>query len=122
MPRVIHFEVGAEDPERAVKFYEEVFGWTTQRWDGPQSYWLLTTGPDGQPGINGGLMKRDARFPAVVNTLDVPDVEEYCEKIQAGGGSIMLPKHAVAGIGWVAYCQDTEGNTFGIMQFDPSVQ
>lgn len=118
MPRVIHFEIGADDPDRAVKFYEQVFGWTTQTWDGPQGYWLLTTGPDSQPGINGGLMRRDARFPQTVNTIDVPDVDAYCEKVQSAGGRVMMPKSHVPGIGWVAYCDDTEGNTFGIIQFD----
>ncbi len=122
MPRVIHFEIGADDPERATKFYEEVFGWQTARWDGPQSYWLMTTGPDGQPGINGGIMQRDPRFPATVNTLDVPDVDAYCEKVQASGGRVVHPKHPVSGMGWVAYAQDTEGNVFGMMQFDPSAK
>ena len=118
MPRVIHFEITADDPDRALKFYEEVFGWTTQTWDGPQAYWLLTTGPAEQPGINGGLMRRDPRFPTVVNTIDVPDVDAYCEKVQSSGGRVMVPKSHVPGVGWVAYCDDTEGNTFGIIQFD----
>ena len=122
MPRVIHFEITADDPERATKFYEGVFGWQTARWDGPQTYWLMTTGPDGQPGINGGIMGRDPRFPATVNTLDVPDVDDYCEKVQAAGGRVVHPKHGVPGVGWVAYCQDTEGNTFGMMQFDPAAK
>ena len=118
MPRVIHFEIGADDPDRAVKFYEQVFGWTTQTWDGPQAYWLLTTGPEGQPGINGGLMRRDPRFPSTVNTIDVPDVDAYCERVQSAGGRVTHPKSHVPGVGWVAYCDDTEGNTFGIIQFD----
>jgi hypothetical protein len=122
MPRVIHFEFTADDPERATKFYEGVFGWQTARWDGPQTYWLMTTGPDGQPGINGGIMGRDPRFPATVNTLDVPDVDAYCEKVQAAGGRVVHPKHGVPGVGWIAYCQDTEGNTFGMMQFDPAAR
>jgi hypothetical protein len=122
MPRVIHFEITADDPERATKFYEQVFGWQTARWDGPQSYWLMTTGAEGQPGINGGIMARDPRFPATVNTLDVPDVDDYCERVQAGGGRVIHPKHGVPGVGWVAYAQDTEGNTFGMMQFDPAAK
>ena len=122
MPRVIHFEIGADDPERATKFYEQVFGWQTARWDGPQSYWLMTTGPDGQPGINGGIMQRDTRFPTVVNTLDVPDVDEFSEKVTAGGGKVVMPKFPVPGIGWLAYCQDTEGNMFGMIQPDPSAK
>lgn len=125
MPRVIHFEISADDPERAVKFYDEVFGWKTQKWDGPQSYWLLTTGEDGQPGINGGLMRRsDNPLPptSAVNTIDVPSVDDYCRSVWEHGGKVVIPKGAVPGIGYIAYCEDTEGNVFGIMQFDPAAK
>jgi len=124
MPRVIHFELNADDPERAVKFYQEVFGWNTQKWDGPQSYWLLMTGAEGQPGINGGLMRRsDNPLPtSTTNTIDVPSVDDYAQKVAEQGGKIVVPKGAVPGIGYVAYCEDTEGNVFGIMQFDPSAR
>ncbi|HYG10225.1 MAG TPA: VOC family protein [Pyrinomonadaceae bacterium] len=125
MPRVIHFELSADDPERAVKFYDEVFGWKTQKWDGPQSYWLLETGDEGQPGINGGLMKRaDNPLPpfSTINTIDVPSVDDYTQKIEERGGKVVMPKGAVQGIGYIAYCEDTEGNIFGIMQFDPSAK
>ena len=125
MPRVIHFELCADDPERAVKFYDEVFGWKTQKWDGPQSYWLLATGEEGQPGIDGGLMNRsDNPLPptSATNTIDVPSVDEYTEKITTHGGKVVMPKGTVPGIGYIAYCEDTEGNVFGIMQFDPSAK
>jgi len=58
MPRVIHFEIHAGNPERAIKFYGEVLGWQFNKWDGPMPYWLVTTGPGGLPGINGGLIQR----------------------------------------------------------------
>lgn len=125
MPRVIHFELSADDPERAVKFYDEVFGWKTQKWDGPQSYWLLETGEEGQMGINGGLMKRsDNPLPpsSAINTIDVPSVDDYAQKITESGGKVVMPKFAVAGIGHMAYCEDTEGNIFGIMEIDPSAK
>jgi uncharacterized protein len=122
MPRIVHFEIGADDPDRATKFYEDVFGWQTARWDGPQAYWLMTTGPADQPGINGGILRRDARFPAVVNTLDVPDVDEYSERVTAGGGRVTMPKFPLPGVGWLAYCEDTEGNMFGMIQSDPSAK
>ena len=118
MPHVIHFELQAADLDRATKFYEDVFGWKIARWDGEQKYWTVMTGDDAQPGINGGIMERDARFPSPVNILDVPDVDDYSEKVTAGGGKIVMPRHAVAGVGYCAYCADTEGNVFGIMQFD----
>jgi uncharacterized protein len=61
MPRVVHFEIHVGDPDRAINFYEKCFGWTFQKWDGPMPYWLITTGPDDQPGINGGLVPRRVR-------------------------------------------------------------
>ena len=58
MPRVVHFEIHAGDPDRAVNFYKTLFGWNFQKWEGPMEYWLVTTGSDDQPGINGGLYKQ----------------------------------------------------------------
>ena len=56
MPRVIHFEFAADNPERAAKFYREVFGWESAKWGGPMDYWLVKTGSDG-PGIDGGILR-----------------------------------------------------------------
>lgn len=124
MARVIHFEVQADQPERAVKFYQELFGWEFTKWEGPQPYWLIKTGPDSRPGINGGLLPR--RCPvdgqaviAYVCTVDTPSVDESVKKAQASGGTVALPKMAIPGVGWLAYCKDTEGNVFGMMQADP---
>lgn len=122
MHRVIHFELTADDPERAVKFYEQAFGWKTQRWGGPQTYWLMTTGPDGQPGINGGIMKKVEGFPGTVNTVGVPSVDDFVKRVVAAGGKVVRPKMAVPGVGYQAYCTDTEGNLFGIHQSDPSAK
>ena len=52
MARPVHFEIHADDPERAVEFYSAVLGWTFTKWEGPADYWLVTTGPDNEPGIN----------------------------------------------------------------------
>ena len=118
MPRVVHFEISADKPDRAAEFYKNVFGWDVKKWDGPQPYWLVSTGPDGQPGINGGIMNRMGPQP-IVNTVDVPSVDDFVAKITASGGKVVAPKMAVPGVGWMAYCLDTEGNQFGIMQNDP---
>ena len=124
MPRVIHFEVHAENPDRAIKFYREVLGWEFNKWDGPIPYWLIKTGPDGQPGINGGLVQRRGAIDgqavtAYVCTVDTPSVDEYVERAKTQGGSVALPKMPIPGVGWLAYCKDTEGNIFGLMQADP---
>ena len=120
MPRVVHFEINADDVERAVKFYSEVFGWNIQKWEGPINYWLVITGEDAEPGINGGLMKREDPAATTVNTIDVPSVDEFAAKITAGGGKVVRPKTAIPGVGYFAYCQDTEGKAFGIMEEDES--
>ena len=119
MPRVIHFELGADDPERAVKFYSDVFGWQIQKWDGPQDYWLITTGAVGTPGIDGAIMRREPGM-STINTIGVDSVDDAVAKITARGGTVAAPKMAIPGVGYFAYCQDTEGNMFGVMQNDPS--
>jgi predicted enzyme related to lactoylglutathione lyase len=120
MPRVVHFELPAEDPERASTFYRNVFGWTIHKWDGPQEYWLVTTGAKEAPGIDGGLMRASAEFPArtPINTIDVPAIDEYIAKVEAAGGKVIMPKTAIPGVGQFAYCADTEGVIFGMMQFE----
>jgi predicted enzyme related to lactoylglutathione lyase len=59
MSRVIHFDLSAKNPERASTFYSNIFDWKIEKFDGPDDYWVITTGSDDEPGINGGLMSRD---------------------------------------------------------------
>jgi predicted enzyme related to lactoylglutathione lyase len=120
MPRVVHFELAADDLERATRFYSSVFGWQFHKWDGPMDYLLVKTGEEGLMGINGGMMKACEEFKPgyPMHTLDVSSVDEYVTKITEAGGTICMPKHAIPGVGWLAYAKDTEGNFFGIMQED----
>jgi predicted enzyme related to lactoylglutathione lyase len=121
MPRVIHFDLPADDPERAIRFYETVFGWQIRKWEGPMEYWLISTGPEDEPGIDGGLARRMAR-EGVSNTIGVPDLEEYVRRVVDAGGKVLMPKTAIPGVGWLATCEDTEGTQFGLMQADPNAQ
>jgi len=118
MPRPIHFDMTAVNPERAIKFYEGVFGWKFAKWDGPMEYWMATTGDEKEPGINGGISKRGQGGMPAMNTIGVQDIDQFSKKVQEGGGKIMQPKMPVPGVGWYAACQDTEGNMFGLMQMD----
>ena len=120
MPRVVHFEIPSDDPERAVRFYSELFGWEFQKWEGPMDYWLVTTGNKDEPGINGGLTARQDASQGVTNVVDVPSVDEYIARAEAAGGSVVVPKMPVPGVGWVAYVADPDGNVTGMMQEDPS--
>jgi uncharacterized protein len=120
MPKVIHFEIPADDPERASKFYTDVFGWQIGKW-GPVEYWLVNAGDDKEPGINGAIFRRDW-MTTTTNTIGVPSVDDFTDKVVNNGGKVVRAKMAIPGIGWVAYCQDTEGNIFGIMQEDKSAR
>jgi predicted enzyme related to lactoylglutathione lyase len=122
MSRVVHFEINVDDPERSVDFYTQVFGWKIQKWEGPVDYWLVTTGDQQEPGINGAITKRMNPSATTVNTIDVPSVDEFVQKIEVSGGGVIASKMAVAGVGYLAYCRDPDGNTFGIMQADPDAK
>ena len=125
MSRVIHFEIHADDPQRAVNFYQHIFDWQINKWEGQAEYWLITTGVDTEPGINGAIVHRPqplngSDVTAYVCTIDVPSVDDALANIISHGGTIELPKMAVPHVGWLAYAKDTEGNIFGIMQSDHS--
>jgi hypothetical protein len=116
MPRPIHFDIAADDPERAIKFYKTVFGWKFTKWNGPMEYWMATTkGAKREPGIDGGLSRRGQGM-GNMNTIGVPSVDRYSKKITDSGGKILVPKMAIPTVGWFATCQDTERNVFGIIE------
>ena len=115
MGRVVHFEMSAEDPLRAGRFYGEVFGWEVNKWDGPidYGYWLVTTGAEGEPGIDGAIVGRgdgDGSSGAYVCVVSVDSIDDSLKKIEQQGGEIVSPKESVPGVGSFAYCRDPEGN------------
>ena len=129
MSRVLHFEIQADDVDRAKAFYGAAFGWSFEDYGHMtgSTYWGITTGPEGEPGINGGLLQRPVPAPAVgqgtnafVCTVVVDDYDETERKILDAGGQVALPKMALTGMAWQGYYLDTEGNTFGIHQPDPN--
>jgi len=122
MPRIIHFDISADDPERAIRFYREVFGWQIEKWNGPFDYWLIKTGDPDEPGIDGGLARREQPSDAITNIIGVTSVEEVVTRIVASGGRVVQPKRVIPGVGYLATCQDTEGNVFAVMQRDESAR
>jgi predicted enzyme related to lactoylglutathione lyase len=135
MNRVIHFEIHTADPARAAKFYGDLFGWDFKEWvipgvDMPDEYryWNVTTGSD-SCGINGGLVFRRGPAPttgqdanAFVCTIDVASLDESLSRAVAAGATVTAPKMPIRGVGWLAYCADPDGNTFGMMQEDPAAR
>jgi len=132
MNRVTHFEIHAADPKKIASFYQDVFGWQVEEWLVPgvpvkeeDRYWLVSTGPEDEPGIDGGISVRRGPPPtagqavnAFVCSIDVESLDESMDKALRAGGSVALPKMPVKGVGWLAYCIDPEGNLFGMMQSD----
>ena len=126
MNKVIHFALSTEDPESITKFYSNVFGWKASKWDGPMDYWLVSTGPEDEAGIDGAFMLRsetDKRLEkSALITIGVSSVDESLEKIKSNGGKIIMPKTAIPGMGYSASFEDSEGNIVAIMQNDPSAK
>ena len=128
--RVVHFEIQVDNPERAMKFYREVFEWNFQQW-GQKQYWMVMTAErdSKEPGINGGLLPRPAKLTAkecganaFVCSVQVESFDATAAKIQTAGGRVAMPKFALPGMAWQGYFLDTEGNTFGVHQTDPNAK
>jgi predicted enzyme related to lactoylglutathione lyase len=122
VPKMIHFEIPADNVDRAVKFYADVFGWKAQKYAGsPTDYRTVTTGDEKEMGINGAIMAR-GQEKCVIDTIGVPDVDKFLKKITAAGGKALTKKMPVPGMGYFAYFQDTEGNKLGVFTVDMSAK
>ena len=122
MGGVVHFEIPADDQKRARKFYQEALGWRIEAVPGMDYSMVITTDmdDDGQPAaagaINGGMMARDGRITAPVITVDVPDINATLKSVEQLGGSVVMPKNEIPGMGYTAYFKDPEGNVMGLWQ------
>lgn len=120
--QVVHFEIPADDLGRAGEFYRAAFGWELTPMPEVDYTVVMTTPADetGRPkepgAINGGMFTRDAARPAPVVTIDVPDVDTALATVEQLGGSVVLPKTPVMGMGFAAYFRDSEGNVVGLWQ------
>jgi hypothetical protein len=123
MNSLTHFEIAADKPERAAKFYKAVFGWEIKKW-GQIDYWVIDTKHGKKPGINGGLMKRSGLFKkkggfnSFICTVEVKDIEEIAKKVKKAGGKWANEGGLIHGVGFHQYFKDTEGNIFGALQPD----
>ena len=128
MNRPVHFEIHASDPAKLSKFYAEVFGWQITHM--PQfDYYLIDTGGNDGPGINGGFVKRmgpaapdGAPVNAFVCSLGVASVDEAFAKALAAGATVALPKMAIPGVGYQAYIRDPDDNIVGLHQADQNAR
>jgi predicted enzyme related to lactoylglutathione lyase len=121
--QVVHFEVPADDLERAQRFYADAFGW--QLTPIPEmSYTMVQTGPSDQNGrpsesgmINGGMMARSGGpATAPVITITVDDIDAALATVEQHGGKTAVGRQPVGDMGFAAYFVDPEGNTMGLWQ------
>jgi len=122
VPKVVHFEINADDSLRAKKFYEDVFNWKIEKWEGPMDYWTIDAGDEDEEGISGGLQKREQPEDQIFNYIKVSSVDSFSKKIEESGGTLESPKITVPGVGNFYMFKDTEGNKLGIMQEDDSAK
>jgi len=127
---IVHFEIPADQPERAAKFYRELFGWEISKWEGSADqrdgfeYWMVRTVPTDEqgmpsrPGVNGGLMRRMYPAQAPVNYILVESVDDYVRRAEELGAKLMMGKTPVPGMGWFAQLTDPEGNVLAIWETD----
>ena len=122
MPKVVHFELPFDDAARANKFYADVFGWESSKFEGgPEDYYLQQTGGDDEPyGIGGALIERAAALNrgGTLVVLGVDDLDAYIGKVTAAGAEIVTPRTPIPGVGYFANFRDTEGNVVGMFQDD----
>jgi predicted enzyme related to lactoylglutathione lyase len=127
MDKVQHFEIPADDLNRAKDFYSKSFGWQMKDWPMPDgsNYVGIYTGPVDdknmwkEPGfINGGMIKRGGSLPIITPTVAaiVQDLDATLKKIEQAGGTIVMEKKEMMGMGFYAYVKDTEGNVIGVWQ------
>jgi|SRR6476620_4680496 len=131
MPTIVHFEIPADDIERAKKFYTDLFGWKIEKWPGTEGdgssnmeYLIISTTDDkgDKALVGGGLMKREDPQQKITNFIDVTSIDEYSSKIEKLGGNVIVSKKAVPGMGYFAICRDTEKNNFGIWESNDSAK
>ena len=125
MHGVVHFEIPADDLERAKGFYGSVFGWQfeTMAMPGGDYTSVMTTPVDPEtmmptePGaINGGLMPRDEILPAPVLTIDVAAIDDALKEVESRGGRTVTPRTEIPGMGAFAYFKDPEDNVIGLWE------
>jgi predicted enzyme related to lactoylglutathione lyase len=118
MSTIVHFDVPAENIERAKKFYAQLLDWKFESYPAMEYNLITTTDLEGAPGIGGGMGKRMDPSQHMMNYFGVKSIDASLEQVKSLGGSILMKKTAVPQMGYLANCMDTEGNRFGLWEAD----
>ena len=123
MPTIVHFDIPADDIERAKKFYKDLFDWKIEPVPGPMEYFEISTkNEEGKEGVAGGMGKRQQQGTAITNYIGVSSIDEYIQKALKLGAKIIMPKATIPGFGYLAVFLDTENNSLGLWETDPNAK
>jgi predicted enzyme related to lactoylglutathione lyase len=116
MSSIVHFQIPADDIQRARTFYSQLFGWKIEKVQGMEYYGIDTFG------LMGGMMKRMQPDRQIISYIGVPSIDESTVKVEKLGGKVIEPKTAISGMGYYAVCMDTENNVFGLLEYNYSAK
>jgi predicted enzyme related to lactoylglutathione lyase len=121
-----HFAINADDVSASRAFYEAVFGWTFHAW-GPPGFFKIQTGSDGEPGVRGAMQQRrdlldDHRTVGMECTFAVDDVDATAHAVREAGGTILMERFTISGVGHLIFFRDLSGHPVGAMQYDLSAE
>ena len=131
MPTIVHFEIPSDDIQRSKRFYNELFGWTIEKFQGADNnmpedmeYFIITTTDDkGDKSLRGGMLRRqNIQQQGITNYIDVKSIDEYSANVEKLGGKVVVQKMPVPGMGYFAICLDTENNSFAIWETNSSAK
>ena len=119
---VFHFEIPVSDLDRAIAFYEDVFGYQLTREDVDGYAMAFFPRAGDAPGASGALAQGDVYRPShdgPVIYFDVPDIDAVIARATARGSKVLYPKKDIGAAGFVAEIEDSEGNRIALSQVKP---
>ncbi len=110
--KLVHFEIPAADTARARSFYNGLFGWDYEAWEGPMEYHTISNTSD-----PGGAVYPRQRDENIRIWFGTGDLDADIARVRELGGEA-TDREQIPGVGWFTICKDTEGNEFGIIAPD----
>lgn len=115
-------ELMASDPEKAKKFYGELFGWTFEEMpiaEGPMAGKIYVVAKSGDAMAAGILPKPDGcEAPDYWGPyVTVDNIEEALKKVKELGGEVTVPATMIPGVGSFSVIQDNAGAYLMLMEY-----
>ena len=123
-PRLTHFAINTDDVEATQAFYADVFGWSFQAY-GPPGFSQIMDEVGGDP--IGAIQQRrqllaDEPTRGFECSFGVDDVEDVRSRVVDAGGTILMERFTISGVGHLIAFQDPGGNPVLAMQYDSDAE